>query len=233
MLVSRKAFFVDIRDNCLDYTETAKLLSSHCAHITTFLSKDVTHIIKTTKVPIINGKVVNKMRYSRAERIVRLSLKSKSANRKECTSVKPVEMSFASLTKLSKECTFSPYKIRQNSTVDSVNDITNAEVRTLQRQFIKVEDGTGIYRPLIIEMEEWPRLFFLNSNSSLSPISNPNVKMRQLTIGNRTKQRLCELCNMYYNDVQHHVHGSQHQANARMHINPSSHSAPYSFFYAR
>jgi hypothetical protein len=142
-------------------------------------------------------------------------------------------MSFASLTKLSKECTFSPYKIRQNSTVDSVNDITNAEVRTLQRQFIKVEDGTGIYRPLIIEMEEWPRLFFLNSNSSLSPFSNPNVKMRQLTIGNRTKQRLCELCNMYYNDVQHHVHGSQHQANARMHINPSSHSAPYSFFYAR
>jgi hypothetical protein len=198
----------------LDYTDTAKLLSCHCAHIITFLSKDVTHIIKTTKAPIINGKVVNKMRYSRAERIVRLSLKSKSANRKECTSVKPVEMSFASITKLSKECTFSHYKIRQNSTVDSANDITNAKVRTLQGQFIKVEDGTGIYRPLIMEMEEWPRIYF-NSDSSLSPFCNPNVKVRQLTTGNRTKKRLCELCNMYYNDVQHHVHGSQHQANAR------------------
>jgi hypothetical protein len=98
VLVSRKAFFVDIiRDNCLDYTETAKLLSSHCAHITTFLSKDVTHIIKTTKVPIINGKVVNKMRYSRAERIVRLSLKSKSANRKQKTKTTKICISLMQL----------------------------------------------------------------------------------------------------------------------------------------
>ena len=81
-----KLFFINIKnDNCLDYKDTMRILKLHYARVASFLSKDVTHVIRIEK-PVINNKNgVSKQRYGRAEKIVQLALKSQLLKSREST----------------------------------------------------------------------------------------------------------------------------------------------------
>ncbi len=62
--LERKFVFVDIVENCLEYERVLKFLNYHQAHIETFLSKKVTHIITAEKSSSKNEIIAKKMQYN-------------------------------------------------------------------------------------------------------------------------------------------------------------------------
>ena len=192
------------------------LLKHHRACVATFLSKDVTHIIRNQKqaaVIVDNSKVLKKMRNTRAEGMVQLSLKTNATIEKKnscVTTETAIILSPNSLTKFSKQCRVCdrrPTKIARTNAKTAI-------VRPLRGQFIKVEDEHGIYKPLIIEMKEWPKLY-LHGDISQSPFCNTEAKTTHANRFLKVKQQFCELCNDYFYDTKCHLNGSQHQSNAR------------------
>ena len=188
-------FFVDMKC-CFDYNRITKLLKYHHAHVATFLSKDVTHIIRNEKAIAVNSdKDFNKMKCTRAESIVRLSLRAKMVIENKNTITKEPATIFTPdfLTKFSDQCNFdhcrSPRVVKANA--------KKAAVRALRGQYIKVEDEQGIYRPLLIEMKAWPVLYF-DGHAPLSPFCNPEAITTHANRFPRVEQQFCELCNAYF-----------------------------------
>jgi hypothetical protein len=86
----------------------------------------------------------------------------------------------------------------------------NAHIRELQGKYIKVEDVSGKYRPLVVEMKDWPELQLDCDNT---PFTHPKV-LKSIPIHSRIQKKLCELCNHYYTCETSHLNGSEHQKNA-------------------
>ena len=94
--------------------------------------------------------------------------------------------------------------------------LPKVHVRELNPPFLKVEDCSGRYRPQVIKMREWPKIYFHSLQSSYSPFCNPskekpwaNSKMKHL------KGELCELCDSFYNNGQQHIKSFEHQNHAK------------------
>ena len=75
-------------------------------------------------------------------------------------------------------------------------------VRKLRAPFIKVEDRSRNYRPLIFEMTKWPSLdemFHDNSNGSV------NEQQKQ------EKSKYCGLCEQYFTNSSIHAESRVHK----------------------
>ena len=79
------------------------------------------------------------------------------------------------------------------------------EIRKLRSPFIKVVDRTECFRPLVLEMKEWPDAFTMFSKG-------PNVVHEKM--GRKREATFCELCNVRFDDLQKHLSSSKHTKNA-------------------
>lgn len=77
-------------------------------------------------------------------------------------------------------------------------------VRELRPPFIKVVDRSQCYRPLILEMKEWPDAFAMFSQGS-----NVLEAVKQ-----ERKITFCELCEDRFDDLQKHLSSAKHIKNA-------------------
>ena len=180
-----------------------EILEHHQACVDTFLSKKVTHIITTPKCFSKNDIIAKKMQHSRAQKMVRIATQ---LPQKRTVHKQPV-LQLNDLIKFSVHC----HKHFGNEEISGyqLNKSTNVHVRELKGTFIKVEDVTGSYRPMVIEMENWPKLQFDSDNTALTK----SKVLKQLPTQMGVKKKLCELCNSYYDDLRYHLKGSEHQEN--------------------
>lgn len=151
------------------------------------------------------------MQYGRTKKIVEMAIKSA----KLPSMPKPPVLKIHELIKFSVNCHEHGGNRNKSKNVCSygrkkANERMHASVRRLNGKFIKVEDVAGKYRPQTIEMEEWPQLQF---HYNKTPFTCPKI-LKSLPTNYGVKRKLCELCNSYYSDIQHHVNGSEHQRNA-------------------
>lgn len=102
---------------------------------------------------------------------------------------------------LSKSQDLSYSSLAKNISGDPVK----TEVRKLRWPFIKVVDRKECFRPLVLEMKEWPDAFTMFSKG-------PNVLHEK--VGRKRETTFCELCNVYFNDLQKHLSSSEHTKNA-------------------
>lgn len=214
----RKVVFIDIVEHCLEYERVVKFLNYHQAHVETFLSKKVTHIITAKKRSSSNEIISKKVQYSRAKKMVQLAIQTRLLK----NSSKPEQpvLTLNDLMKLSVNCNKhignqnkSRYKKVEsftNNSMANVDKSMNATVRELRGKYIKVEDASGKFRPLVVEMKEWPELEFYCDNI---PFLRPKV-LKPIPTHSRIKKKLCELCNSYYSCDKRHLNGFEHQKNA-------------------
>ena len=199
------------------YRSTIKLLAQHHCRIDQFLSKSVTHIITASKYHS-STKITTRnpmMNYTtRARQLVNLSLKKYQGTFGTLKVGREIEtLSPSCLPDYSDKCTDVSHKCF----VKRSNKITlpKVHVRELNPLFLKVEDCSGRYRPQVIEMREWPKIYF-HSHASYSTFYNPskekpwaNSKTKHL------KEELCELCDSFYNNRQQHIKSFEHQNHAK------------------
>lgn len=213
-----KLFYVDISEDEMNYQHVTDMIKLHHAKIAMFMSKDVTHVIRIQRPPVNNLAIVNKMRYTRAGQMLQRSLQKSTplTVSKHFSDPQPnIIISPSYLKKLSDECRYCDHNKQTSVTCADAEGVTKraSKVRRLNGQFLKVEDESGIYRPLIIEMSEWPEIYF-DGPAPLSPFCNPKVQTTRNVKSLRTKRKFCELCNVHYSNYQDRVYGSQHQDNA-------------------
>ena len=151
------------------------------------------------------------MQSGRAKKILQLAMKRPKVR---SVSKQPV-LEIHDLIKLSLDChvhegTRNEGKKFNNHSGRS-NKRVNAWVRQLRDKYIKVEDENGKYRPQIIEMKEWPELKF---DFDQTPFTRPKI-VESLPTNSGVKRQLCELCNSYIYDIQHHLNGFEHKRNAQ------------------
>lgn len=88
----------------------------------------------------------------------------------------------------------------------TANDVPSVEVRELRTPFLKVVDHSECYRPLVLEMKEWPDAFTMFSQG-------PNVLETRVK-NKKRKITFCELCEEHFNDLQKHLSSTKHKNNA-------------------
>ena len=86
------------------------------------------------------------------------------------------------------------------------NDAPSVEVRKLRPPFIKVVDRSECYRPLVLEMKEWPDAFTMFSRGPHVLETRPIDRERKITF--------CELCEVHFNDFQKHLSSIEHTKKA-------------------
>ena len=195
------------------------MLKLHFAHVALFLSKDVTHVIRTNEF-VANSKCnVKKQRYGRAEKIVQLALQSQLTNSKKRAADHSYEVITTNVViKQSLKCDMNlnhkiDHATKAKTSIDSTRNqsaSTDVTVRRLRGYFIKVEDEAGMYKPLITEMAEWPKLYFDRD----TPICHSKVNSNSFRTQQRKKRMLCELCDTYFSEIEQHLKGPEHQTNA-------------------
>ena len=87
----------------------------------------------------------------------------------------------------------------------TAKDIASFEVRKLRPPFIKVVNHSGSYRPLVLEMKEWPDALTMFSQGR-------NVLHTKYK--NERKITFCELCETNFNHLQKHLSSNEHIKNA-------------------
>ena len=63
------------------------------------------------------------------------------------------------------------------------------------------------YRPLVLEMKEWPDAFTWFSRGPSNVVDNGNQRQRKITF--------CELCEVRVTDLQEHLKSTRHITNAK------------------
>ena len=107
--------------------------------------------------------------------------------------------------------------------------------RKLKAPFLKVEDRSMLYQPLIKEMDTWPRIFFdsvqpncpfeppaprtrKQTKTHLVPSSSTKrsggVVKAKLRLSSSKKVGYCELCDIHYKELEQHLRGAKHRKNA-------------------
>ena len=82
----------------------------------------------------------------------------------------------------------------------------SVKVRKLRPPFIKVVDRSECYRPLVLEMKEWPDAFTMFSRK-------PHV-LETRPIDRERKIKFCELCEVPFEDFQKHLSSIEHTEKA-------------------
>ncbi|PFX20604.1 uncharacterized protein LOC111336681 [Stylophora pistillata] len=102
------------------------------------------------------------------------------------------------------------------------------KVRKLHSPFIKVEDHSRAYKPLVHELKDWPKIYFDGSSGS-GPFDPPKrdvehkhdcreparAKRKSVHEDKNKKKGFCECCCLHYKDLDMHLHSDRHQAFAR------------------
>ena len=81
-------------------------------------------------------------------------------------------------------------------------------VRTLRPPFLKVEDHSRKYRPLILEMTKWPNLEDMFRDDSTCNETVYEQKKQEIN-------KYCGLCKQYFTNYKMHINSSLHQKNAK------------------
>ncbi|XP_068748093.1 uro-adherence factor A-like [Montipora capricornis] len=100
------------------------------------------------------------------------------------------------------------------------------KVRKLYAPFIKVEDHSRGYRPLVHELKEWPRIYFDGpvGGCPFDPPRNDTHndreehgrhKRKQVQRDKTKKRGFCECCCIHYEDLDAHLLSERHQSFAR------------------
>jgi len=100
------------------------------------------------------------------------------------------------------------------------------KVRKLHAPFIKVEDQSRTYKPLVHELKEWPKIYFDGLLGSC-PFDSPkkdleNDRQEQAKAKRKTaeedknkKRGYCECCCVHYEDLDKHLYSNHHQSFAK------------------
>ena len=187
----------------------------HSAHTARFLSKDVTHVVNIKQYLPVDKYVIKNNPYSRSAKMVQLALQSQSStSRKGYLKQHPVFLTPRILKAISDKCLIenNHQESGKSAIILPINNAQNLDVKItrLQGYYIKVEDKSGKYRPLVTEFTEWPELHF----DSGTPFRYPQFDRTSLASKWNRKIRLCELCNEYYKIAEEHLKGPHHQGNA-------------------
>lgn len=67
---------------------------------------------------------------------------------------------------------------------------------------VKVVERSECYRPLVLEMKEWPDAFIMFSQGPYVLETRPFNRERKITF--------CELCEVHFNDFQKHLRSIEH-----------------------
>lgn len=78
--------------------------------------------------------------------------------------------------------------------------------RNLKKPYIKVEDKSRKYRPLVLEMNEWPFITKILMNKCTS-------KVDRVSKYKANTNRFCEHCNCKFNDLNLHLQSTEHKNN--------------------
>lgn len=101
------------------------------------------------------------------------------------------------------------FKLSSSSTLSKQrtdSNIRSVKVRELRAPFIKVADHSGRYRPLVMEMKEWPDAYSMFSQGPSVLDTKKITKKRNITF--------CELCEEHFNDLPKHLDSDTHVKNA-------------------
>ena len=100
---------------------------------------------------------------------------------------------------------------RREATVTHTSSIEEippvVKVRRLKEPFIKVVDRSESYRPLVLEMKEWPDALTMFSQGT-NILQDAGIKK------GKRKITFCELCNVSFTDLQTHLDSRKHINNA-------------------
>ncbi|CAI8009008.1 Protein DBF4 homolog B [Geodia barretti] len=112
------------------------------------------------------------------------------------------------------------------ATADSSDTSTcgrESKVRALRGAFLKVEDLSRLYRPLVLEMKRWPRPLCHASHkaspfdpphlTAKSPEQQQQLQQKKEMRGDKVEKRPghCECCSVKFDDLQMHLRSSKHQ----------------------
>ena len=84
---------------------------------------------------------------------------------------------------------------------------TPGQVRKLKEPFLKVEDHSGNFRPLVLEMKEWPDAITMFSREENALEASMRKRKR--------RSNYCELCEDRFFDLKSHLISEKHVKNAR------------------
>ena len=119
------------------------------------------------------------------------------------TSIDEVELD--SLLREKKTASTLPRQSNLEGTNGNVEMPSEVKVRTLREPFMKVVDRSQCYRPLILEMKEWPDALTMFSQGA-NVLDAEMERKRRITF--------CELCNESFSDLQTHLNSHKHTKNA-------------------
>ena len=108
----------------------------------------------------------------------------------------------------SDSCNFIQGVKKKGIKVLYIEDTTLA-VKKLRAPFIKVEDHSRQFKPLVVEMNEWPNLDEMFNDNNDTKNVKPKFERRD------ESNRYCGLCEQYYVNINSHVKSSMHRRNAR------------------
>ena len=199
-----------------------RLLKLHYAKVELFMSKSVSHVIKKRKVPAnvhSNSNVQDIMKHSRAKMLVAHCLQERMAKKEEkvqptgyITISPEVITNYSTTCKAHAEKTITLDNLPPSTRVDSRQPVIVKKMH--KGPFLKVEDLSGQYRPIVCELKEWPQIKF-DDVPPASPFNylRPTKEYRHES-RNKDHQKFCELCNIQYRDVAKHLAGMRHQTYA-------------------
>ena len=102
-----------------------------------------------------------------------------------------------------------PFEICFTSPMREQPLVSTYSVRQLKPPFLKVEDRSHLYKPLVLEMKEWPDLekFLFNQQP-------PDRDTAKYAAGHRMNPKYCALCNCRFTALTEHLDSLLHKNNA-------------------
>ena len=214
-------WLIYVHDNRRIENHYLKAFKCHGAKLENFFSKKVTHCIVNSsgrtrlKKDVAFLKDKDPRSLSRGEKILlRSKTKIKDDLMDKCRAWNVVPLERDDLPKIfhnlcGGNCIDYKSAIKLESGKMSARQ--NVGIRRLKPSFIRVDDQSGRYRPLILEFKEWPVINY-NSNHHGSPFDTKGEDMHadREMISRKPKRQYCECCRVFFDDMQVHLGSKQH-----------------------
>ena len=194
---------------------------SHGGQIETFLSKDVTHIFDDGNKDSLKqntGTIPDAFKNTRGGNILSASLTAKKFHDNVCQKCRALgicKLTTAELQKRVKVCDCQALHQAGQKKANVNNQHQQNEkictwVKRLKPPFIRIDDNSGLYPPMILEFPEWPTINY-DSKPPSCPFDNPyKVKIaKQAKVKVKSqKTGYCECCKVKFTN--NHLKSKEH-----------------------
>ena len=195
-------------------TFTKKLIRSYSVNVSEFFNKRVNHVVTNLETFQKSCRLAEKQERSQlpclqSSRAAQFLFSARKKNSSKSSS-DPVQMAQAFGIKIILLETISfQFPSSKSTREQSLTTTDSARVRKLKPPFLKIEDRSRLYKPLVLEMKEWPdpEKFLLEQQPSQRATAKQAKK-------HKINSQYCGLCNCSFTTMAAHLDSSIHRNNA-------------------